>query len=50
MMMIVSLLDCVDENLSEAESSDSDNKESDHKTGTADSEQSNREGTPAVSG
>jgi hypothetical protein len=40
----VSLLDCVNENLSEVESSDSDNEESDPKSGMA------VKGTPAVGG
>jgi hypothetical protein len=51
---IVSIFDCIDENLSETESNDSnetgDNQESDHKGGTSDSEQSNRQATPVVSG
>jgi hypothetical protein len=51
----VSILDCVDENISEVESSDSDNEicgnqESGHKSGTSDSEQSDRQAAPAVSG
>jgi hypothetical protein len=41
---IVTIFDCVDDNFSEVESSDSDNEigdnqESDHKSGTSDSEQ-----------
>jgi hypothetical protein len=52
---IVSLLDCVDENLSEAESSDrnneiGDNQESDCKSCTSDSEQSDSQAVPVVSG
>jgi hypothetical protein len=49
---IVKILDCVDENLSEVESGDSDNEiddnqESDHKSSTSDSD---RQVAPVVSG
>jgi hypothetical protein len=52
---IVSILDCVDENLSEVEPSDSDdeicdNQESDHRRGLSDSEQSHRQVDPVASG
>jgi hypothetical protein len=52
---IMSILDCVDENLSEVESSDNDNEtgdnqESDRKSGTTDSEQSDWQAAPVVSG
>jgi hypothetical protein len=52
---IVSILDCVDENLSEVESSYSgneigDNKKSDHKSGTSDSENGDGQATMFFSG
>jgi hypothetical protein len=52
---IVSVLDCVDENLSEVESGDSDskigdNQESDGKSGTSGSEQNDVQVAPVVSG
>jgi hypothetical protein len=52
---ILSVLDCVDENLSEVESSGSDNEiadnqESNCKSGTSDSKQSNRQVVLGVSG
>jgi hypothetical protein len=52
---IVSVLDCVDDNISEVESSESDNEigdnqECDYRSGISDSEQSDRQVAPAISG
>jgi hypothetical protein len=53
--VIASILECVDENISEVESSDNDNEigdnqESDHRSGTSDSNQGDGQAVPVASG